>query len=463
MVHLVLFLQPPQDRDRILDRRLGHEDGLEPAGEGRVLLHVLAVFIEGGGADAVQLAPGQSGLQQVRGVHRPFPLSGADEGVHLVDEQDDLAFRRRGLVEHGLQPLLELAAVLRPGDQRAHVEGEEALVLQAFRHVAIDDAEGQPLHNGGLADAGLADQDGIVLGPARQHLDRAADLLVPTDDGIELAVPRRLGQVAGVALEGVIAFLGPGGICRAALAQIGDRRLQRLGRHAAALQSVGRRRAVLGQGDQQALGGDKGIACGFRLAFSGCEHPGHGGGHVELAGAAFDLGKLGDRLIVARGDVVGATAGGGDQGAAETHRFGAVPLVEQGLQNVFRRKLLVPAGERQRLSGLDRLLGAIGIDVDVHDVPWTGGRFRPPCRSTALRCPGDGCCELATQGVAADQNLDRRSFPAISYSAGSAASSTGRLRGRPRGRLAGSPASSAKTGASASASVTGTGTGDSGV
>src|SRR5512141_913645 len=48
-----------------------------------------------------------------------FGRAGADERVHLVDEHDDLAVRGRDLLEDGLQALLELAAILRTGDQRA--------------------------------------------------------------------------------------------------------------------------------------------------------------------------------------------------------------------------------------------------------------------------------------------------------------------------------------------------------
>ena len=93
-------------------------------------------------------------------------------------------------LEHRLEALLELAAVLGPGDQGAHVEGDDALVLQPLRHVAADDALGQALDDGRLADAGLADQHGVVLGAPRQHLDDAADLLVPADDRVELALLR---------------------------------------------------------------------------------------------------------------------------------------------------------------------------------------------------------------------------------------------------------------------------------
>ena len=140
--------------------------GLEAALQRGVLFDVLAVLVERGGADAVQLAARQHGLEQVAGVHGAFGLARADHGVQLVDEQDDLALGLLHLLEHGLEALLELAAVLGAGDQRAHVERDDALVLQALGHVAAHDALRQAFDDGGLAHAGLADQHGVVLGAA---------------------------------------------------------------------------------------------------------------------------------------------------------------------------------------------------------------------------------------------------------------------------------------------------------
>ena len=240
VMQFVFFLQAAQDRDGVLDRRLADEHRLETPRQRRILFDMLAIFVERGRADAMQFAARQRGLQQVRGVHRAFGLAGADQRVHLVDEQDDLAGRGGDFVQHRLQPLLEFAAIFRAGDQRAHVERQQLLVLQAFRHVAIDDAQRQAFDDGGLADAGFADQHGIVLGAARQHLDRAADFLVAADDGIELAVARRLGEVARIFLQRVIAVFGRGAVGRAALAQILDRGVQRLRRHAGVGQNLRR-------------------------------------------------------------------------------------------------------------------------------------------------------------------------------------------------------------------------------
>ena len=92
VVHFVALLQAAQDRDGVFHRRLVDEHFLEAALERGVLLDVLAVFVERGRADAMQLAARQRGLEHVAGVHGAFGLAGADHGVQLVDEQDDLAF-----------------------------------------------------------------------------------------------------------------------------------------------------------------------------------------------------------------------------------------------------------------------------------------------------------------------------------------------------------------------------------
>ena len=72
-------------------RRLVDHHRLEAALERRVLLDVLAVLVERRGADAVQLAAGEHRLEHVAGVHRALGRAGADDGVQLVDEEEDPA------------------------------------------------------------------------------------------------------------------------------------------------------------------------------------------------------------------------------------------------------------------------------------------------------------------------------------------------------------------------------------
>ena len=231
---------------------------LEAPLERRVLLDVLAVLVERGRADRVQLAAGQQRLEHVRRVERAFGRAGAHDGVQLVDEQDDLSLGVDDLLEDRLQPLLELAAVLGAGDQRAHVERDDLLVLEAFGHVAAHDALGQALDDGGLADAGLADEHRVVLGPARQHLDHATDLFVAADDRVELALLGERRQVAAVAFERLVLVLRVLVGHALAAADIGERRQDPIRRQAVLLQQAGAGRAagLAGDGEEQVLGAD---------------------------------------------------------------------------------------------------------------------------------------------------------------------------------------------------------------
>ena len=72
---------------------------------------------------------------------------------------------------------------------------------ESLGDVTVDDPLGQALDDRGLADARLPDQDRVVLGPAREHLDHPPDLVVAPDHRIELALGSCLGQIAAVALE----------------------------------------------------------------------------------------------------------------------------------------------------------------------------------------------------------------------------------------------------------------------
>ena len=223
MVHLEALPEAAEDRHGVLDGRRIDQDGLEAPLQGGVLLQVLAVLVECRGADAVELPAGQHGLEQVSGVHGALGLARSHDGVELVDEEEDTAVALLDLLENGLEALLELAAVLGAGDQRTHVEGEDGPVLQSLRHVAADDSLGESLDDRRLADAGLADEDGVVLRLAGEDAHDAADLLVPADHRIELALPRHGDEVPPVLLEGLVGRLRVGGRHPLATAQVFER------------------------------------------------------------------------------------------------------------------------------------------------------------------------------------------------------------------------------------------------
>ena len=159
-------------------------------------------------ADAMQFAARERRLEHVARIDGAFRFARADHGVQLVDEDDGAAFVLRQFLEDGLQALLEFAAILGAGKQRRHVQAQDPLALERLGHFLVDDALGEAFDDRGLAHAGLADQHRIVLGPALQDLDDAADFVVAADDRIELARARALGQVEGVLLQCFALALG---------------------------------------------------------------------------------------------------------------------------------------------------------------------------------------------------------------------------------------------------------------
>ena len=372
---LVLLLEAAQDRDRVFEGRLRHEHRLEPARQGGVLFYVLAVFIEGRRANAMQFAARKGRLQQVRRIHRTFGGAGADQRMQLVDEQNDRSGGRINFGQHRFQPLFEFTAKLGPGDQRAEVENQQALVTQAVGHVAVDDALGQAFDDRRLADPRFADQHRVVLGAPGQNLNRAADFLVAADHRIELAVARRLGQVAGVLAEGVVAFLGGRAVGGAALAHLLDRRVEALGGDAALMQRLCRRRAGRRRERlEQALGGDEAVPGLFGNVLGGITDARRFGREHDVSGArAFDLGDCRKRRVDGRIDAGRIAAAGANQVRRE-----AIGVFEQHLQQMFGCKPLVPASPRQTLGGLQESPGAVGKLLELHrHAPSNRQRSRP--------------------------------------------------------------------------------------
>ena len=260
MVGLVLRAEALDDLDGLRHRWGPHDDGLETPLERPVLLDVLAVLVERGGADALDLAPGEGGLQHVRGVDRPLGGARPDERVQLVEEQDHV-LGLPDLLHHRLEALLELAAILRSRHQRAEVELEEPLADEDVRHVVVDDLLGEALDDGRLAHPRLADQDRIVLGAAGEDLDDPLDLGLAADHGVELRLQRELREVAGeLVQDGSLAALLRAGVVLVAqkgqrlltdLVQAGPQGLQDLGRDGLPL---------LHDSEEQVLGADVVVA-----------------------------------------------------------------------------------------------------------------------------------------------------------------------------------------------------------
>ena len=156
----------------------------------------------------MEFAAREHRLEQVARIHRAFGLARAHDVVQLVDEEQDGALGRRDVLEHGLETFFEFAAELRARDERAHVERDDALVLERLGNVAAHDALRETLDDGRLADARLADEHRVVFRAPREHLHDAPDLVVAPDHGIEFALLRGLREVLPVPLQRLIRAFG---------------------------------------------------------------------------------------------------------------------------------------------------------------------------------------------------------------------------------------------------------------
>ena len=250
VVDLVALLEPAQDRDRVVDVGLADEHRLEAALERRVLLDVLAVLVERGRADARSSPRASIGLSRLAASIAPSAGAGADDRVQLVDEQDDLALGVLDLLEHGLEPLLELAAVLRAGDQRADVERDHAAVAQRLGHVARRRSAGRgPRRSPSCRRRARRSGPGCSWSGARAPGSRGGSPRRGRSPGRACAELGVRGQVAAELLERLGHLLGVRGGDAVRALGLGDRRAQRL-----AVRAAGRRRPTLvGEREQQVL------------------------------------------------------------------------------------------------------------------------------------------------------------------------------------------------------------------
>ena len=365
--HLVPLFQAAQDGDGVFHGRLIHLHRLEAALQSGVFLDILAVFVQRGRADAVQLAAGQHGFQQIAGVHCAVGLAGTHDGVQLINEEDDLALALLDLIQDALQALLKLTAVFCTGHQRTHVQAEHDAVLQVLGHIAAHDPLGQALGDGGLANTWLTDQAGVVLGLTGQDTDDVADLLITADHGVQLLLPGQIDQILAVLLQSVVGILGVV-VGHALVAAHGSQLLQE--RILLDVEGAEQLRGVLGRLIQQAqehmLHTDVFVL--HSLGFPG-------GGAQNFIRCLRDI------------DLVRVTAGAGHPGqgrqlfghgsgkAARVHvqllqklRDQALLLRSQGVQQMFRLQSIVLVLHSQLLGSLQSFQRFLRILIGIHRI-----------------------------------------------------------------------------------------------
>ena len=194
VVGLVAIAQALEDAHGLFDAGLVNLHRLETTFKSRILFDVLAVLVAGGCADGLQLAARKHGLEHLRGVDRAFRGTRTDQGVDLVDEEDDVA-ASTNFLEDLLEALFEVTAVARTSDKRTHIEAVDLLVLDGFGHIAGNDCLSEAFDNGGLTDAWLTNQNRVVLRAAREDLHDALHFSATANHRVKLVFAGSLGEV----------------------------------------------------------------------------------------------------------------------------------------------------------------------------------------------------------------------------------------------------------------------------
>ena len=161
---------------------------------------MLAVLIQGGGTDGLQLASGKHWLEDRSGIDSTLGSTSADQGVNLIDKGDDVT-AGADLLGYLLQALFEVTAVARTCDQASHVQGVDLLAAKGLRNVVGDDCLSKSLNNRGLTNAWLTDKDWVVLGSTRKNLHNALDLTLAANHRVQLAFGSSLSQVTTVLVQ----------------------------------------------------------------------------------------------------------------------------------------------------------------------------------------------------------------------------------------------------------------------
>ena len=197
---LVMGLQVPEDLQGFRYVRRIHDDLLEAAVQGPVLLHDLRELVHRRRAHALEFAAGEGRLEHIGGVQAARGPAGAHDGVELVDEQDEVRVGL-GLLDDGFQAFLEVTPVFGAGHHRGDVQRQDAFLREGGGDVPGGDPQGDALHDGGLAHARLPDEHRIVLLAPPEDLDDAGDFQVAADNRVQLPFPGRLRQVVAEFLE----------------------------------------------------------------------------------------------------------------------------------------------------------------------------------------------------------------------------------------------------------------------
>ena len=146
MVLLVAVVDVAEYLNGLIDSSLFYQNLLETTLKGTILLDAVAVFVQGGGSDALDFASCEGWFEQVGGIHASRSVACSHDVVDFVDEKYDVGIVLQ-LVDDGTDALLKLSTVFSACHHSTHVERDDATVVEHTRHSTRDDAHGKSFND----------------------------------------------------------------------------------------------------------------------------------------------------------------------------------------------------------------------------------------------------------------------------------------------------------------------------
>ena len=207
MEYLISLLQSTKDGNGIFHCRLIYHNRLETTGKCRIFFNILTVLIQSCGTDTVQLTSGKHRLQHISCIHGTICLTGTDDQMKLIDEQNDLSFALLHFLKYCFQTFLKLTTILGTCNQCSHIQGKNLLVLQAFRYIPCHNTLCQSLDGCCFTNTRLTDENRVVLGLTGKDTDNITDLHITADHRIKLLILSFLHKILAIFIQGVIGCL----------------------------------------------------------------------------------------------------------------------------------------------------------------------------------------------------------------------------------------------------------------
>ena len=121
--------------------------------------------------------------------------------MRFVDEQNDRFRGGRHLINNLPQSIFEFAFHARARLEQAEIKRAQHHIFERRWHITGSNAQSEPFDNRGFSDACLARQNRIILPAPHEDVDDLSGLLVTTDNWINLAFARFLGEIGGKSVE----------------------------------------------------------------------------------------------------------------------------------------------------------------------------------------------------------------------------------------------------------------------